>query len=214
MKRSGKRRSSAMASSLPAHEAGIAHRVAHLLVVLERHLRDRLGVGRAASPRTARTARPSRRCRRAAHRAPCSPRRRRSCPGRETARSRAPHRRAAAPGRARARARRAPCRADPAGGATNSVTRCGMSATASGNSRGEERPCRRGARAARRNWRPARARNSVAVKLPSVLGRAISMKPPRGQMCSAWRSSAGPPPAAGHGELLVVMVEPLLAHAG
>ena len=44
---------------------------------------------------------------------------------------------------------------------------------------------------------PARGRNSVAVKLPSVFGSAISMKPPRGQMCSASRSRACPPPRAG-----------------
>ena len=45
---------------------------------------------------------------------------------------------------------------------------------------------RRRARGSRSLPRPVRARNSVAVKLPSVLGSAISMKPPRGQMCSAF----------------------------
>jgi len=40
---------------------------------------------------------------------------------------------------------------------------------------------------------PRRGRNSVAVKLPSVFGNAISMWPPRGQMCRASRPGSGAP---------------------
>ena len=43
---------------------------------------------------------------------------------------------------------------------------------------------------------PSRGRNSVAVKLPSVLGSAISMKPPRGQIWSACGSIAWRAPLA------------------
>ncbi len=49
----------------------------------------------------------------------------------------------------------------------------------------------------------------MAVKLPSVFGRAMSMKPPRGQMCSACRlQDMRSVVSCGDGQLLVVVVEP------
>ena len=61
-----------------------------------------------------------------------------------------------------------------------------MSAAASGNSRPKKAATAAGVLRLAKLARPGARRNSVAVKLPSVLGSAISMKPPRGQMCSAF----------------------------
>ena len=54
----------------------------------------------------------------------------------------------------------------------------------------------------------------MTVKLPSRFGSAISMKPPRGQTCSACFSMRWLPPApGGSAQLLVAVLEQLLASA-
>ncbi len=213
MKRPGKRRSSPIAMRLAAHEARIEHRIAHLGVVLQRHLRDRRGIRAARALELARTA-PAQslvpREQLIEHRAILE----RgvhalAVKGHDGVRGIAEqqHLPAEVPGRG-------------VHGAELSLRvsgelrgRSGSSGSVSANSRLKNVRHRRGAAERGKARRSPRAgRNSVAVKLPSVLGRAISMKPPRGQMCSACRSSAAAA-AAGDGELLVVVIEPFLAHA-
>ena len=65
---------------------------------------------------------------------------------------------------------------------TETDGRIAVSGTASGNSsrKKSSTACESGSASKLRG--PVRDRNSVAVKLPSVLGSAMSMKPPRGQM--------------------------------
>ena len=213
MKRSGKAPLELHGDGLAPQVAGIEHRIAHLGVVLERHLRDGLGVRAVAAPRI--------RVNSACHSAwACSrliehhavlERRIHALPV-ERAQSHARHPPAAAPCRRHARARHARCPSCPCGCVANCASSAGISASTSGNSRLEElshscRGAQRGEAGAAR-----RGRNSVAVKLPSVLGNAMSMKPPRGQTCSACGSSTWRAASARQGQFLVVVIEPVFAH--
>ena len=209
MKRSGKRRSSAMASALRRTKPASQHRIAHLGVVLQRHLRDGLGVGPPLALELRKQRRPV------------------AAGGQQLIERRAvlerrvhalavkrhdgvrgiaeqQHAPADVPGRGVHGAELAlGMRGELRGQVGQQRQRIGKLAL-------EERVTACGPSRAAKLRAPWRGRNSVAVKLPSVLGSAISMKPPRGQMCSAWRSSA-PAVARRHGELLVVVIQPLLA---
>ena len=145
---------------------------------------------------------------RSARRARRSLRMPRSCLGRGTARSRGPRRRRA---RCGSRSSRAGIARYRAGRRDGSRTR----ARAPGSEVRRRRTRARRTRATRcrrsRSWaRRDAARNSVAVNVRSGFGSAISMNPPRGQMCSALGSSAKLAVARRERELLVAVIEQLL----
>ena len=120
----------------------------------------------------------------------------RSCPGRERARWRARHRRTAAPA-GWGPGRGVPIPSCPCGWAANCAGRSGSSGSAWPlNSRLKNCVTACGVPSAAKLCGPSRARNSVPVKLPSVFGNAISMKPRGGETCSACRSSVPARPAA------------------
>ena len=151
---------------------------------------------------------------RAARRTRRSLRTRRSCPGRGTARSRARRRPSAATWPPTCHGAACTVPSWPCGCAKNS-RRAGRESAA----RHPETRARRSPRTASRRTAASaklsalRARNSVAVKLPSVFGSAMSMKPPRGQTCSAFASSAWRAVHRRQRQFLVVVVEQLFALA-
>ncbi len=78
---------------------------------------------------------------------------------------------------------------DPVGFPANWASRSGsMGSTSAKCSRKNARTAPGASRVAKLGA-PSKARKRVQVKLPSSLGRAMSMKSPRGQMWSAFRSS-------------------------
>ena len=157
MKRPGKRRSSSNDKLRAQLELRVADLVAHLAVVLERHLGDRARVRRARGleRREDRAANRGR----SPRRVPAdelvelrrSPRMPRSCLGRGTARSRAPRRRRAARGSRSSRAGNGPCRGVRRDGSRSRCSSAGSSGTASGELAREQR-----ARRARADAREAR----------------------------------------------------------
>ena len=210
MKRLGKAPLERHGELLATQEPGIAHRVAHLPVVLERHLRDRLGVG---APR-------------------------RLVPGEQLAEvgavgeQRIEHRAVLEGGvhplavKRHDRVRRVPEQQHPAervpGDGVHGPeltlrvreefrdqvrhVRHGV-----GELPGEELPCRRGARErgealARKEQRRREAR----VGIGQGDQHEAAARPDVQRVALERRDAAG----GGHGELLVVVVEPLLAHLG
>ena len=101
---------------------------------------------------------------------------------------------------------------EPCGCSKNSRVRSGISARADGNSRAKNASTAAGRLSCSKLFAPCRARNSVAVNVPSRLGSAISMNPPRGQMCSAFGSMHVLAIARRNGEFLVVVIQRLFAH--
>ena len=187
----------------------VAHRVAHLEVVLDRHLGDRVGVGlRSASnrercdqsPRSSRAAGRARRSLRSGVHALAVERHDRVRGVAEQQQS----------PRTLPAARHARC---PCGRPGARRTRARAPASAARRRRNARRKNASTASRRRRALRSSVAvcgRNSVAVKLPSVFGSAISMKPPRGQMCSAWLDRVSRRRARRQRELLVAVLEQLL----
>ena len=153
---------------LPPQELRRAHGIAHLLVILQRHGRDGIGVGAAfalellAIAPAAGRASSGFRGRRAGGRAGGNPRSRNSGPGRGRARWRAPHRRAAAGGRPPASAGNTACRAGPAGAPQIAAARSGI------------------ARAASANWRVEEARHSRVASQPVEPGVTVARQEQRG----------------------------------
>ena len=85
----------------------------------------------------------------------------------------------------------------PSGACMNCAANPGMSGTASGNHFSKKRAASSSPTSSANDGEPSKGKNSVQVKLPSLFGSAISMKLPRGQMCSALRCIAKPPSLGG-----------------